>query len=114
MAQKMGHQNLVTTIEIVAASLRSREGWKYEELKKFLDREGLEYEFEHVVGDCIFDLALPGKKTLIEFDGTYHSGKQLEQDRWKNRVGEALGWTVVRIETPDNQVIPSSVLYDWI
>jgi len=113
-AKIIGRQNLPTSVEDIARTLRKREAWKYAEIKKLLDWKGIVYEFEWVIGPYIFDLALVNKDILIEFDGPYHSGKQLEADEEKKKYAEKRGWKVVRIEVIPNQVIVPSTLYDLL
>jgi len=96
----------------IARGLRTRENWKYVELEKFLKYKEEEFVFEYVVGEGIFDLALPDKKILIEFDGRYHgSSKQSQVDLRKEASAHKEGWQIIRINTADNAVIPGSALY---
>lgn len=42
--------------------LRLREAWKYEDIKKYLDNLNVNYEFEYIIENYIYDLALIDKK----------------------------------------------------
>jgi len=75
-----------------------------------LDQLKERHEFEYVVGNGIFDLALLDKKVLVEFDGDYHMGAQLDRDEEKMVEAEALGWKVVHIPTPAQSVLQPTVL----
>jgi very-short-patch-repair endonuclease len=109
---KIGNNNLSRDIHTTAVGLRRREAWKYKELAEFLEYSDEPYEFEHVVGVGIFDLALPSRNLLVEFDGRYHNAvKQAERDLQKTASAEDEGWTVIRVPTDTNVVIPPSVLY---
>ena len=93
----------------IAKSLRTREAYKYERLKTWLTEKGVRHQFEHAIGDFIFDLALKlGKrKIVVEFDSTYHdSVNQRKVDRRKTRAAEAVGWEVHRVYQPRTHVIP--------
>lgn len=70
-------QNLST-----ASALRSRESWKYADVRTYLTDLGIEHEFEFQIGHFIYDLALLSRKILIEFDGPDHE-YLAEEDRRK-------------------------------
>lgn len=111
-ARKIGKANLRHDPELVATALRSRESWKYVKLHKLLKFAGEVFVFEFPVGHDIFDLALPAHRLLVEFDGIYHRGsKQKTLDAEKTANAERLGWSVTRIDTPDNRIIEPDVLH---
>jgi very-short-patch-repair endonuclease len=91
------------TPDQAALLLRSREWWKYEEIKRELISRKLNHQFEYVIEKSIYDLALIDMKILIEFDGPYH---QWLNDELKNKLAESYGWKLVRIQTLANQEIP--------
>lgn len=94
------------------------EGWKYEKLKRFLDKRDIVHLFEYPLvtkqGKIrLYDLAIRDVRVLIEFDGDYHyrNGKAYDRrDEQKNRLAKARGWKLLRIPVTANTVIPSSVI----
>lgn len=100
-----GHQgggNLISPQE----TLSKRESWKYELLRKHLDRNRRNYCFEYVLDKAIFDLALLDKKILIEFDGPYHRAlSQRPRDQEKEQIASAHGFRLIR-----RRVIPTTVI----
>lgn len=91
--------------------LKKREDWKYANLRQFLDCISECYEFEYLLDDYVFDLALPNKKLLIEFDGEYHRGcKQSEIDKRKSSAAVNSGWEVIRLSTKNDEVIDAKIL----
>jgi very-short-patch-repair endonuclease len=108
----MGELNLKHTPNVIASSLRNREWWKYEDLDEYLTAHGIEHEFEFVVGDKIFDLGLPQRKILIEFDGRNHScARVAEQDTKKDVDAESKGFKVIRVPVKEREKIHPRVLY---
>jgi very-short-patch-repair endonuclease len=101
--RKLGLDKNSHTTNIVAASLRSREMWKYIQINNELIERKINYQFEYVIENSIFDLALIDLKILIEFDGPYH--KWLESDRCKTELADNYGWKLIRIETEANEEI---------
>jgi very-short-patch-repair endonuclease len=86
--------------ENVVAILKRREAHKYRLLEEALSAAGIIHEFEFLVAPYVFDLAMPGRRVLVEFDGKYHEwGEQMEVDTEKQRLAASLGWAVVRIRT---------------
>lgn len=114
-AKITGRANLKHDASTIAASLRSREGWKYAVLKKYLDNLGEPHKFEYVPSGarCIYDLALLSRKLLLEFDGSYHKPKKQKiEDAKKERTAKRLGWILCRIPVRDNEVIhPESICH---
>lgn len=91
--------------------LKTREGWKYEEIKSYLDYANINYEFEYLVDKYVFDLALFDYKIFIEFDSDYHlNSHQQEIDKLKRETATKLGWSVIHIDTDSNAVLPSSLI----
>lgn len=96
----------------ISKGLKNREAWKYVKLKKFLEFQDVDYEFEYDVGEYIFDLCLPDMMILIEFDGEYHRGKfAMMRDRDKDTEANELGWNVIRVKVKSNTIIETEVLY---
>lgn len=103
--RKLGALESSHTPDIAAASLRSREWWKYEEIKQELISRKLNHQFEYVIERSIYDLALIDMKILIEFDGPYH---QWLDDELKTKLAESYGWKLIRIQTEASQEIAFS------
>jgi len=79
----------------VSGGLKTREAWKYALLKKVLKNRP--HEFEFPLENRVFDLALLDTKVLVEFDGPYHSIKEIqEDDRKKDQIAEKYGFLVIR------------------
>ena len=96
-------------------TLLLREGWKYTELKLYLEFHNEPFEFEFRLDDYIFDLALPDKFIFVEFDGSYHSSKeQSEIDITKDIFAESNGWKVIKKKVQSNTVINPNALYPII
>lgn len=97
-------ENLISAAEC----LRRREAWKYTALKEYLkDRR---YQFEFEIERFVFDLALLDEHILVEFDGSYHGGKQLETDAKKDAAAEAAGFRIVRRTVEEAMVIAPSTI----
>jgi very-short-patch-repair endonuclease len=89
---------------LIAASLRSSQGWKYEEVEAYLKSQGIEHQFEVPLENRIFDLAIPSQKLYVEFDAKYH--KYVGHiDKEKNELAEKHGWKVLRVKHDPNSVI---------
>lgn len=96
---------------ITAASLKSREAWKYARIKQHLEARGVRHEFEIVVGDAIFDLGLIDQKLLVEFDGSGHRwGRDGVRDGEKEAIAAKNGWGVLRVPVTPNDVIPETAI----
>ena len=67
-------------------------------------------DFEYEVGNHVFDLALLDVRLLIEFDGPYHAGAQLEADTKKDAVAMAHGFSVIRRSVPSATIIDPCVI----
>lgn len=84
-------ENLLSTEEV----LKRREAWKYVLLKNTLKKR--KHEFEYRLGKYIYDLALLDTKTLVEFDGIEHAGKQQKKiDVKKDAAAKKAGFVIVR------------------
>jgi very-short-patch-repair endonuclease len=100
-------KNLISTAE----TLKLREAWKYVLLKEVLVKKGIRHEFEFELGEKCFDLALPDRKILVEFDGPDHKHrKQAVEDLKKDKLAEAKGFRVLRVETMPAVVIDPRIL----
>lgn len=93
-AQRVGGTAQSANLISPAEALKRREAWKYSILRETLRERPHEFEFE--LGGCVFDLALHDTKVLVEFDGPYHTGEQLQTDVRKDKVATVLGYVVVR------------------
>lgn len=110
-AQRQGGLDKLCNLSTAAETLKKREDWKYKKIKDFLIFLGESFEFEFNISPYIFDLCLIDKKILIEFDGVYHSGKQLNIDEAKQKLAEDKGWKVIRFRVPVNSIINPELLY---
>lgn len=113
-ARRMGKRNsgnLKRAPEDIASVLRVREAWKYAMLREFLENVREDHIFEYVLPDtnCIYDLALPKRKILVEFDA-YHHASNKKRDAEKDEVAKNNGWGIMRITTSSHSVIHPSVL----
>jgi len=110
-ARKIGAKNLQHgNIYNTAAGLRKREAPKYEQVRSFLNERSIphqfEYPIENAVGRGIFDLALPDRRLLIEFDGQYHeSVSQYPRDAEKDLIAQTDGWQIERVAVDAGVVI---------
>lgn len=100
-AREMGLKNCdygIGSIESIAAAMRNREAPNYIKLADYLQKSKVAYTFEYPLGSFIFDLALPDKKLLIEFDGVYHESSAIKaKDKLKSNFAVGQGWTVCRV-----------------
>lgn len=97
--------------------LEKRELNKYEEIREFLDNHCISYEFEYLLEDKLYDLALPDKNILIEFDGAghgHHSGVYHDNDKLKDQIAKYSGWQLYRIKVQSNSVIPVESIINLI
>jgi very-short-patch-repair endonuclease len=90
--------------------LRSREAWKYKRLAKYLKKRNRPHKFEYRLSNRVFDLALLDTQTLVEFDGKYHCGAQLKDDRKKDRLARKHGFEVVRLPDTSSEALSPSLL----
>lgn len=105
------------TIEKIAMGLRTREGWKYAEVRKLLEAAAQHHTFEWVLPgtDHIFDLAIHARQCLIEFDGAYHTNPlQKTADQVKDQAALQQGWAVTRILVPNKKVISAALVFPFI
>jgi len=115
-AREIGRVNLRHDVVTAAASLRSREMWKYRRVGEALTLLGIEHSFEMPLDQFVFDLALPERRVLVEFDGPDHDyGSDVTQnDAAKDRAAHEHGWSVFRVAVDPQQVIPASVLVPFL
>ena len=95
------------TIQNMQYILKQREAWKYLLIKNVLDFLGIQYEFECIVGNYIYDLALFDKKLLVEFDGPDHN---YDNNYAKNINAGVNYWNILRISVEPAQIINPSFL----
>lgn len=88
--------------------LKNREAWKYAEIKIVLDFLKYQYEFEYLLGNYIYDLALFDKGILVEFDGPEHK-RYDETDKINNAINN--GWYLVKINVILNTIINPEFIY---
>ena len=58
--------------------------------------QGLDFDRQKIIGDCIVDFYCAEKAVVIEVDGLSHDGKQ-EDDHRRDAYLTGLGLTVIRI-----------------
>jgi very-short-patch-repair endonuclease len=93
-----GQINKINFIGMLPKAMKKREAFKYELLKQFLESEGIIHEFEFGIGSRSFDLCVPSKMLLIEFDGAEHrSEKGLADDAKKDRLATSKGFKVIHL-----------------
>lgn len=111
-ARRTGHltkANLVGPVE----ALKAREAWKYEQLAPLLQNTA--HEFEHKIGDYVFDLVLFDYRVIVEFDGPDHRGREQRMtDQNKDSVALAHGYTMVRKPVGKACGIPSDTIVDLV
>ena len=98
----------LTDITTIASALLTREDWKYEKVRKYLTKLGIKHTFEFPIQGtrCIYDLALPKFKILIEFDSKYHENEGIQkEDRLKEKIAVKHGYVLGRVKTGFNCVI---------
>lgn len=114
-AQRSGGKEKAENLISAQKTLLLREAWKYTQLKSFLEYCKEKFEFEYRLGNYVYDLALPEKLILIEFDGMYHGGKkQSKTDHSKDLFASQSGWKVIRRKVQNNTIINPDILYDII
>ena len=111
-AQK-GGRNAPHTVKGLANVLRKREYKKYSKLAAELSEMGVEYKFEQVFDDRVFDLFLPAYNAVIEFDGPDHTlPKQLLIDEEKDKIIKNKQLKIYRIPCNANEVLGISKIQD--
>lgn len=102
------------TIEMLAASLRAREAWKYRAVSDRLVQLGVDHTFEYVLRRYVYDLALHQQKLLVEFDGPEHrlDHRTVSKDLRKTVAARRRGWRLRRVCVEPNAEIPSEVVDD--
>lgn len=107
-AISQGKSNLISPAE----TLRKREFWKYESIRQFLTKKKENYFFEYEIGNYIYDLFLPSRNLLVEFDGPEHhlNAKTMKNDKEKDQAALSLGFQVIRLQVEPASVIPCAIL----
>jgi very-short-patch-repair endonuclease len=109
-----GYDYINARVEALSKALRRREAWRYVDVNSYLNQLKIPHEFEYVLGNFVFDLALIDDGILIEFDESYHQGTvQQTKDLAKDALAEDNKWVVFRVSAVSNAVIPVSSI-DWI
>jgi very-short-patch-repair endonuclease len=62
--------------------------------------QGLDFDRQKIIGDCIVDFYCAEKAVVIEVDGSSHDGKQ-EDDRRRDAYLTGLSLTVIRLLVVD-------------
>lgn len=109
-AQRQAGREKIQNLLSPAETLRLRESWKYTALREVLSENGRDFEFEYELGEYVFDLALLDTRVVVEFDGDYHRGQQIQVDDLKDRAAMDAGFTVVRRAVEVASVISPVVL----
>ncbi len=100
------NSNKFSRLKMTAKGLRKREWKKYELLDKKLTNLNINHQFEFPIDDIgVIDLFLSDYDLLIEFDSSYHSGKQKVKDEIRDEKLVKLGYRVIRIETLSDGII---------
>ena len=94
-------------VDKIKKVLENRENWKYQEIQKYLTELGVKHEFEYVLGNYIYDLALTDVKILYEFDGKEHN---LKYNREKDKLAVQQGWKLYRVPIKSNTIISPDLL----
>lgn len=101
-AKEISKNNFTYGISHTQKILKTREAWKYKEIKEILDKYNEKYEFEYIIEDFIYDLALLNRKIIFEFDGPDH--KYLDETN-KTKVANKNNWLLIRQKVMPNTVI---------
>jgi very-short-patch-repair endonuclease len=64
------------------------------------DRLGITFRRQHAIGHYIVDFSAPGKKLIIELDGSQHL-EQAEYDAERTKYLESQGYKVIRFWNDD-------------
>lgn len=110
VAAGLAHADNLLGVHVLAASLRSREGWNYQGMVTVLTQLGVSHTFEFPLDPYVYDLALHDTKTLVEFDGPDHTYSTEVQalDALKTQHAHQLGWKLERIAVEPAAPIPPS------
>lgn len=108
-AQRRAGLSHTSNLIPIEDALRKREDWKYAQLKELLHNHT--HQFEYRVGEVIFDLYLPDKNLLVEFDGPHHkTPSQQNLDRQKEATARSAGYNLLRESTGASVVLCSKQL----
>lgn len=103
VARETSSKNFVHASSVSAQHLlKCRESFKYQQLEEFLSKMNIAYEFEYLLNDFIYDLALLDEKILIEFDGKDH--RYIDETE-KTKNAKDSGFTLYRVNVDANSVI---------
>ena len=94
-----------------------REKEKYSLLKEYLCSNLISHDFEFILEDKLYDLALTERKILIEFDGKDHQIKKggcFENDRVKDQIALNNGWRIERVQVESGELIPVSKIQEFL
>ena len=97
------------SVEQIKKIMVSREKRKYAKIEEYLRKENIKHEFEFILGNKLYDLALIDLNILIEFDGKDHQlkkGECFENDRLKDQIATKNGWAIKRVQVLNNEIIP--------
>jgi very-short-patch-repair endonuclease len=73
-------------------------------MRKELERRGLEHVFQHSVrSGFVLDFAFPDKNLGVECDGSRWHPKGKKRDRFRDRILNRGGWTILRFR--DDEII---------
>lgn len=61
-------------------------------LRRYLQRKGIKFKFQKILGNFIYDFFFKNRRLIIELDGGYHSSdrqtiKDLEKEKYANECG---------------------------
>ena len=104
-------------VRTVKRMMEKREKYKYSEIETFLQNNNIKYDFEFVLENKLYDLALIDKRVLIEFDGKDHEcskGECFENDKIKDTIALQNNWTLKRIKVKSSEIISCETIKDII
>ena len=104
-------------IRTVKRMMEKREKDKYSEIEAFLQNSGIKYEFEFILENKLYDLALIDERILVEFDGKDHGcskGECFENDKLKDNIASKNNWTLKRIKVESGETIPHETVKNLV
>lgn len=106
-ARSLSIMSKMERLRMIALGLLSREGNRYTEISEYLNKKNINYNFEYIIENYIYDLVLHDLGTVVEFDEGYHSQpRQKEIDKERDVVAIRNGWKIIRIKTESKSKIP--------
>jgi very-short-patch-repair endonuclease len=105
-SETLKRNGILGDIHSIRNVLYKRELWKYAEIQNYLIENKITHEFEHIIGEYVFDLYLPSNNLVVEFDGPEHRQKRnFEYNYIKSQSVIEKGYKVIRIDVTPNTII---------